>query len=517
MSGNRLDRKYYRDGGISIGGLMIPGLYNLSNSYNKPTVYDYQSWKRINSLYANASFDYNRTIFLELTGRNDWSSTLPEGNRSYFYPSATLSFVLSELGGLKGNSVLSFAKLRGGVAQVGNDTGPYDLLNYVSLNTSFTDVYGVLNPRMGFSSTLANEDLKPEKTNSWEIGAEFKFFQDRINLDVSYYYKETIDQIVPVRVSGATGYGFKNINAGKMVNKGLEVALGGTVVRAGDFSWDMMLNVATLDNTVEEIGPGLDYLTLGSGPFKVQSGAFVGMTYPIIYGTDYVKDAQGNTIVGVGGNYLPSEIKPLAKVTPDLTAGLTNTFRFKGFDLNVLFDAQKGGNMYYLSYMWGMYSGILDESAAINENGKNIRDDVADGGGVLLDGVYGSYNSVTGEITYLTADGDVSDSPVKNTTRLDGQIYSESHYDGPDRQSIFSTDFIKLREISFGYNFPARWTGPIKGVRLSAFARNLAIFGAATQHFDPEYLQMAGSNAQGIEGGYLPSTVSYGFGLNFNF
>ncbi len=517
LGGNRLDRKYYRDGGISIGGLMIPGLYSLSNSFNKPSVYDYKSWKRINSLYANASFDYNRTIFLELTGRNDWSSTLPQKHRSYFYPSATLSFVLSELGGLKDNNVLSFAKLRGGVAQVGNDTGPYDLLNYVSLNTSFTDVYGVLNPRMGFSSTLANAGLKPEKTNSWEIGAEFRFFQDRINLDVSYYYKETLDQIVPVRVSGATGYGFKNINAGKMVNKGIEVALGGTVVRAGDFSWDLMLNVATLDNTVEEIGPGLDYLTLGSGPFKVQSGAFRGMTYPIIYGTDYVKDAQGNTIVGLAGNYLPSEIKPLAKVTPDLTAGLTNTFRFKGFDLNVLFDAQRGGNMYYLSYMWGMYSGIIEESAAINENGKNIRDDVADGGGVLLDGVYGSYNSVTGEITYLTAEGGISNSPVKNTTRLDGQLYSESHYDGPDRQSIFSTDFIKLREISFGYNFPARWTGPVKGVRLSAFARNLAIFGAATKHFDPEYLQMAGSNAQGIEGGYLPSTVSYGFGLNFNF
>jgi hypothetical protein len=173
--------------------------------------------------------------------------------------------------------------------------------------------------------------------------------------------------------------------------------------------------------------------------------------------------------------------------------------------------------MYYLSYMWGMYSGILDESAAINENGKNIRDDVAEGGGILLDGVYGEYNSVTGEISYLTADGDPSDTPVQNSTRADGQAYSEWFYDGPDRQSIFSTDFIKLREISFGYNFPARWTGPIKGVRLSAFARNLAIFGAATQHFDPEYLQMAGSNAQGIEGGYLPSTVSYGFGLNFNF
>ncbi len=517
LGGNRLDRKYYRDGGVSIGGLMIPGLYNLSNSFNKPNVYDSRTWKRINSLYANASFDYNRMIFLELTGRNDWSSTLPSGGRSYFYPSATLSFVLTEIEGLKGNNVLSFAKLRGGIAQVGNDTSPYELLDYVDLNTSFTDVYGTLNPRMGFSSTLADSGLKPEKTNSWEIGAELKFLQNRLNLDVSYYYKETIDQIVSVRVSGASGYDYKTINAGKMINKGLEVALGGTLVKAGDFEWDLLLNVATLNNTVEEIGPGLDYLTLGSGPFKVQSGAYVGMTYPIIYGTDYVKDNAGNKIVGPSGNWIASEIKPLAKVTPDLTAGLTNTFRFKGFDLNVLFDAQKGGNMYYLSYMWGIYSGIIEESAQINEKGKNIRDDVENNGGVLLDGVYGSYNAVTKEITYLTAEGDPSSTPVKNTTRLDGQIWAEQHYDGPDMQSIFKTDFIKLREISLGYNFPTKWTGPIKGVRLSAFGRNLAIFGAATKHFDPEYLQMAGSNAQGIEGGYLPSTISYGLGLNFNF
>ncbi len=517
FGGNRLDKKYYRDGGVTIGGLMIPELYNLSNSYNKPSVYDTRTWKRINSLYANASFDYNRMIFIELTGRNDWSSTLPEGHRSYFYPSATLSFVVTELEGLKRNNILSFAKLRGGVAQVGNDTSPYDLLNYVTLNTSFTDVYGVLNPRMGFSDTMANAELKPERTNSWEVGAEFRFLQNRISLDLSYYYKATIDQIVAVRISGAGGYGYKNINAGKMVNKGLEIALGGTLVRTRDFSWDIMLNVATLDNKVKEIGPGLDYLTLGSGPFKVQSGAFVGMTYPIIYGTDFVKDNQGNVIIDPSGNYIPSEIKPLAKVTPDLTAGLSNSLRYKGFDLNVLFDAQKGGSMYYLSYMWGIYSGILEESAAINGNGMNIRDDVADGGGVLLDGVYGSYNSVTGAITYLTADGDASDSPVRNSTRLDGQIWAEQHYDGPDRQSIFKTDFIKLREVSFGYNFPTAWTGPVKGVRLSAFARNLAIFGAATRHFDPEYLQMAGSNAQGIEGGYLPSTVSYGVGLNFNF
>ncbi len=517
VGANRLDRKFWRNGGVTIGGLIQPKLYNLSNSLNKATVYDRLSWKRVNSVYANATLDYNRMVYLELTGRNDWSSTLPANNRSYFYPSATVSFILTELEPLKDQSIISFAKLRGGIAQVGNDTGPYELMNYVSINPTFMDADLEQNPRMGFSSTLNNPDLKPEKTSSWEIGTEIHFLQNRLGLDISYFFKETKDQIVPVRVSGATGYSQKVINAGKMTNKGLEVAIMGTPVATKSFTWDVLLNIATIKNKVDEIAPGLDYLTLGNGPFKVQSGAFVGKSYPIIYGTDYVKDKSGNIIVSTNGDYIPSEIKPLANVTPEFTAGLTNTFNYKGFEFSFLVDMQRGGNMYFLSYMWGMYSGILEESAKTNELGFNIREDIADGGGVLLDGVYGSYNAVTGVITYLDADGNPSATPVKNTTRTDGQAWAEHHYDGPDRQSIFSTDFIKLREIRFAYELPSKFTGPVKAVKLSAFARNIAIFGAENQHFDPEYLQMAGSNAQGIEGGYLPGTMTFGFGLNFNF
>ncbi len=517
LGGNRSDRKYWRNGGITVGGLIAPKLYNLSNSLNKATVLDYYSWKRVNSLYANASLDFNRMLFLELTFRNDWSSTLPSNNRSYPYPSATLSFILTELEGLKSQDILSFAKVRGGAAKVGNDTSPYSLLDYLSINSTFMDSELEQNPRMGFSSRLNNSKLKPETTTSWEVGAELKFFKNRIGLDLSYFYKATTDQIVPVRVSGATGFDTQVINAGKMTNRGLELALSATPVATKGFTWDILLNIATLQNKVDELAQGLDYLTLGSGPFKVQSGAFVGKTYPIIYGTDYVVDADGNKVVGPSGNWLPSEIKPLANVTPNFTAGLTNTFTYKGFEFSFLIDMQRGGNMYWLSYMWGMYSGILEESAKTNELGNNIRDDIADGGGVLLDGVYGSYNAVTKTITYLNADGTVSATPVKNTTRLDGQAWAEHHYDGPDRQSIFKTDFIKLREIRLGYNVPTKFTGPVSGVKVSAFARNIAIFGADNQHFDPEYLQMAGSNAQGIEGGYLPSTITFGFGLNFNF
>jgi len=325
MGGNRLDRKSWRNGGITVGGLIQPKLYNLSNSLTKATVYDYVTWKRINSLYANFSFDYNRMVYLELTGRNDWSSTLPENNRSFFYPSATISFIVTELDALKNQDILSFAKVRGGVAKVGNDTGPYELLNYVSINSTFMDGELEQNPRMSFPTTLAPKNLKPELTTSWEIGTEMKFLKNRVGLDLSYFYKETKDQIIPIRVSGATGYNQMIINAGKMTNKGIELALSGTPI-SGDFRWDVVLNIATLKNKVNAIAPGLDYLTLGNGPFKVQSGAFVGYGYPVIYGTDYVKDDQGNIIVSTGGSYIPSEIKPLANVTPDFTAGFQYVF-----------------------------------------------------------------------------------------------------------------------------------------------------------------------------------------------
>lgn len=511
IGANRLDRKYWLNGGETSGGLVVPNLYHLSNSTVKATIYDNRTWKRINSIYANASIDYNRMIFLELTGRNDWSSTLPSDNNSYFYPSATLSVILSEFDFLKDNEIVSYAKLRGGMAQVGNDTNPYETINYITSNNPFGG-----NPRQTYSTTNNYKDLKPEKTTSWEIGAEVKFLQNRIGLDLSYFYKETTDQIIPIDVSGSTGYYSTVINAGKMTNKGFEIALSATPVSVSGFTWDLMLNMATLKNEVVEIAEGLDYIRLGSGPFRVQTGAFVGNTYPIIYGTDYVYDDQGNKVVGTNGRYLATSIKPLASASPDFTAGLNNTFSYKGIELSVLIDMQRGGHMYYTSYMWGMYSGIIEESAAINENGKNIRDAIADGGGVLHDAVYGSLKS-DGSVTHLDANGAQSASAVKNETRVDGDRHCWDHYSRVDMQNVFDTDFIKLREIRLGYTLPSKFTGPVKNVKVSAFARNLAIWGAATDHFDPEYLQMAGNNAQGIEGGYQPSTVTFGFGLNFNF
>ena len=516
LGANRMDRKTWRSGGNTVNGLITPGLYNLSNSLVKATVYDSYTWKRINSVYANATFDYNRLVYLDLTARNDWSSALPSGNRSYFYPSVNLSLVASEFEFMKNQDVISFLKIRGGYAQVGNDTSPYDYLDYITINPTFMDGALSQNPRMTISGTKANSNLKPEKTKSWEIGMDIKFFNNRLGFDAAYFYKSTTNQIVPVRVSGATGFGFKNINAGEMSNEGFELTVNATPVKTSSFTWDVNLNIATLKNKVVDIAEGLDYLTLGNGPFKVQSGAFKGQSYPIIYGTDYVYDDKGNRVVDTDGLYLSSGIKPLTNVTPDFTAGITNTFNYKGFDLSVLVDMQRGGHIYYLSQMWGMYSGILAETAAINANGKNIRESVANGGGVLSKGVYG-YVDANGKVVYTDKDGNVSATPVQNSTYTEAIDWGAHYYDGPDMQSIYNTNYVKLREIRIGYTIPNSYTGPIKDVRISAFARNLAIWGNDNKNFDPEYLQMAGSNAQGIEGGYLPSTTTFGFGLNFNF
>ena len=502
------DRKSWRTGGITVGGLVIPDLFTLSNSQVKATAYDSKSRKRINSVFGNVTMDWNQFIYLDITARNDWSSTLPAGNRSYFCPSVNLSAVLTSLDGLKNISWLNFAKIRGGWAQVGNDTDPYNLESYYI--ASGGGAFGA-NPRYNPPTTMANPLLRPESTTSWEVGLEARILDNRVGIDISYFQKDTYDQIVPVMISGATGYASMYINSGHMSNKGLEVTLNLVPVKTKNFTWDMQLNLATLENKVVSIAEGLSYLNLQNAPFRVKSGAFEGSAYPVIYGTGYVTDNDGNKLINPKtGYYAATPIRNIGNATPNFNAGLTNTFNFKGFDLSVLIDMQRGGHIFYTSYMWGMYSGILAESAILN--GKDIREN-----GVLLDSYYGAWDAVAKKFVYTDATGAVSATPVKNTKVLGAETYGAYHYDRNDEQNVFSTDYFKLREVRLGYTIPSKFTGPIKQLRLSAFGRNLAIWGEANRHFDPEYLQMAGSNAQGIEGGYIPSTRSFGFSLSFNF
>ena len=515
--GGSYDRNYSYTGGYTESGLVVQGVYNLGNSVAKATARDYKYQKRINSMYGNVTFDWNMMVYLDITARNDWSSTLPTENNSYFYPSFNLSFILSQLNGLNELQWLNFAKVRAGYAEVGNDTDPYRLQNYYT----FEPPFGSSN-RFSISTTLNNPNLRPERTKSWEVGLEAQLFNNRLGVDIAYFQKSTIDQIIDAAISTATGYTRRYINAGELSNKGIELTLNASILRSrNSINWDMQFNLATLKNKVVSIAPDIDYIQLGSNGFSVYAGAFVGESYPIIYGKNYVYGENGEKLIGTNGRPLGTTgNEPLGKVTPDFNAGFSNTFSYKGIDLSILFDMQMGGHIYYLSHKYGMGSGILEESARpTNVPGKtgDVRED-----GWIFDGVLGRnvFDEATGKYvpTYIDASGNTVSTPVKNDIPVDGYRHAWMYaYGGVDAMNVFKSDYIKLREVRLGYTLPNKLTGPVKNLRISAFGRNLATFMTDQKHFDPEYLQMAGSNAQGLEGGYVPTTRSYGISIGFNF
>ena len=511
------NKNYSYTGGTTVNGLIVPGVYNLNNSVAKATAYDLKQLKRINSVYGNATVDWKMLLYLDFTARNDWSSTLPSNNNSYFYPSVSLSFIMTELETFKNLNWLNFAKLRAGYAQVGNDTDPYRLQNYFAFETPFGS-----DNRFSISTQLQNPNLRPEMTKSWEVGLETYLFNNKLGIDFAYYEKRSIDQIIPATVSNVTGYSSRYINTGEISNKGFEVTINATPVKTrSGFTWDTQFNLATLQSKVVSIAEDIKWLELNNNGFSVYTGAYVGQTYPVIYGKDFVYGPKGEKMVGTNGRYLRgTDNVPLGKVTPDFTAGFSNTFTYKGVDLTVLFDMQMGGHIYYLTNKYGFYSGLLEETARqTNVPGKtgNVRED-----GWLFPGVYGKavFNKSTRlyEGKYIDASGKEVTSPVANEKPVAGEIYGYVNGGGgPDALCVFKSDYIKLREIRMGYTIPNKLTGAIKDIRISVFGRNLATFMRDNQHFDPEYIQMAGSNAQGLEGGYIPTTRSYGISLGFNF
>ncbi|QZT36442.1 SusC/RagA family TonB-linked outer membrane protein [Halosquirtibacter xylanolyticus] len=504
--GNIRKNNYYSNYATTQGGLVLPDLYTTTNSKDPSKVTDYEEHKLVYSAYGNFSLGYKNTYYFDATFRNDWSSTLPEAHRSFFYPSFTGSLVLSELNGLKDLSWFSFGKIRAGWAMVGNDTDPY------SLKETFTNYQPNFDgtPRYSTPNTLPNENLKPETTYSWEIGAELKFFKNRLGVDATYYSNRTEDLITNVALSGSTGYLYKTMNAGVMSNKGIELMLTGTPVQTRDFSWDIAVNFAKNSNKLVELTDGIDNYQMARAPFNVTVNAFVGESYGAIMGRNYVYDDAGNKVIGTNGRYLKTDSpEVLGTVLPDFNMGLNNSFSYKNFTFTALIDIQQGGSYFSTSNMWGMYSGMIQES--VYHNGVDIREN-----GIVLDGVYGRVDG-NGNVVHTDAAGDVSGNAVDNETNISAQRYASDFYSGPDAQSVFDASYIKLREVTFGYTFPSRLTGPIRNLNISLYGRNLAVWGLDNPDFDPESAVTSSGNVQGIEGGALPSTANYGVNLKFSF
>lgn len=484
VGGNIRMDDYQRNFTGTQGGLSVPDFYNLENSIGRPVVTDYTEKRQINSWYASATVGFQDLVFVDATIRNDVSSTLPDGSNSYFYPSVSGTFIFSELDALNGGDIFTFGKIRASVAQVGNDTDPYRISTvYAPLQNFGT------RPAYTLPATLNNANLRPEQTNSYEIGAELRFLKDRLTLDATYYHNNSTDQIFEVDVSPASGYRSQIINAGQMINKGVELSLSGDVVKTNDFKWNILVNWAKNDNEVVSLTDGIDNYRLANDLFGVVSvDARKGERYGTIYGSDFKLDANGNRVIGTNGNYLSSEeSQALGSVLADWTGGIRNSFSYKGINLSFLIDAQMGGSIHSITNLFAKYSGMTQESAE-----GNIRQV-----GVVVDGV--------------TETGDV------NTQAIDAIEFFQGHF-GLGAAHVYDASYVKFREMTVSYSLPNSIIGntPFTKINLAVEGRNLAILSKKIPHIDPENVTNSG-NIQGLEGGALPSLRSYGFKVSLGF
>ncbi len=488
VGGNSRNEHYSRFEGETNGGLVIDGLWNLNNSANGPLLDDFDREMRVNSVFASASVGFRDMLYVDGTYRIDWDSTLPEDNNSYGYASVSSSFILSEILDLPWMDNL---KVRANYGETGMGTTPYQVYNVYTIGDPFNG-----NPTFTNGLRLRNQDLVPEMTKEVEVGLEGAFYKNRVGFDLSYYNRNTENQIVPIEVSGAGGYTSRVINAGKINNEGIEILAYGTPVRTNDFSWELSVNFAKNKNTVLELPEDLGgKIQLMNSPF---SGALLtaveGATFQELIVYNYLFDDEGNRVIGEDGFYLRGELESVGSVLPDYTAGVRNAFRYKNFDASALIDISQGGNYWSLTHMWGMYSGMAAETATPTSNGNTIRED-----GLVLEGV--------------TEDGQ------PNTTNISAIDYSELHYHGfgtPSATSVFDASYVKLREVTLGYTLP-QFVDVLQSVRLSIYGRNLATWGLDNEGIDPETVVGGSGNIQGLEGGIIPSTRSFGFNLRVNF
>jgi outer membrane receptor protein involved in Fe transport len=481
--------------------LLIPEIYNFTNTAVNLQVIQNRSEKRINSLYGYAQLGYKNVLFLDITGRNDWSSTLPIANNSYFYPSATLSAIVSDMVELP--TLFSFVKLRAAYAEVGNDTDPYSLSNVFNPEVAWGSIQ-----TKSESSRLTNADLKPERTASYEIGTDIRLLNGRVGLDVTYYDNRTKNQIIPIELDISTGYSSRIINAGEIQNNGLEVILSGSPFQnPTGLSWDIGLNFTRNRSKVIELTEGLDIYSLtGRNGATIQ--ARVGERMGNIYGAGFqrVEDENseyfGQIIHNTSGTPLTgSELVLQGNYNPDWMLGVQNTLRFKGVSLGILFDGRYGGTVVSMTKTIGSTSGQLEETLLGRDNGYDLS---IEGNGILSPGVI------------RNEDG----SFTPNTIKISSRNWHNRYYERSNVEAAkYDASFIKLREVTLGYTIPSSlWARlPVREVKVSAVARNLVLW-TENPHFDPETMSMSGGTFQpGIENMAFPSTRSIGFNVSLKF
>ncbi|MCD2425634.1 SusC/RagA family TonB-linked outer membrane protein [Niabella pedocola] len=470
-------------------GLITPGVYTLVNISAPPTITEARPRKQINSLFGTATIGYNNNIFLELSGRNDWSSTLPAANRSYFYPSASTSIVFSDW--LKNAKWLSFGKVRAGIAQVGSDTDPYNIYLTYGLPQLFNGT-----PYVSVDDLKRNPSLLPEKTTEKEAGIELKLFNNRVGIDFTYYDRVTKNQIIPVNVSPADGYTQYLLNAGSVSNKGIELRLDGTPVQSEHFKWNIGFNFSKNKNKILDLAQNgnevIDRINIGTERRlnQVSVVAVKGQPLGTLYGFDYTY-LNGQKVLDESGHYIKTAtVVPLGSVYPDYVGGITNNLTYKNISLGALVDYSKGGKFFSYTNMYGLASGLLEETAD-----GNIRETGVDVSGVLADG------------TPFT----------KTIPAMDH--FKNNFGKNINAANIYDASYVYLREVTLGYQLPPTWADKISAsnIRLSLYGRNLWLIKSNAPNVDPSNIANGTGNIQGLEGGALPSIRSFGLNLNIGF
>ncbi len=481
--------------------LAIPRVYNFGNSRQKLVGENSYIKKTVNSLYAAANLGFRNYLFLDLTARNDWSSTLPSNNRSYFYPSAAVSAIVTDMFDIK-SSFLSFAKIRAGVAQVGNDTDPYRLVSTYKYENAWGST-----PSLSENNAMLNANLKPEITSSYEIGADIRLWHNRLGLDVTYYNKVSKNQILDVNISNATGFLSKLLNAGKIKNSGIEIQLTATPVKLDKFSWDIGVNWAKNNNKVVALDGGLTTYQLNnsynaltqatsSSNFRGLSvEARVGQPYGTFFGKGFLRAPDGQIVYDSQGYPMIDPVsRVLGSFTPDWIGGISNTFTYKGFSLSTLIDMKQGGDIFSQSINIGRYTGVLKETTFGREDG------------VVGQGVVNIGTSAAPEY-------------VPNEKRISSEEYHHKYYLLTNNENtIFDASYIKLREVKLTYMISGKVFNklPFRDIAISVVARNLALLKSNLPHIDPETSYYNDGNLQGIENGQIPTTKTMGFNISFN-
>lgn len=486
--------------------LIVPDFYSFDNSNSTDRNFkNVKSQHRLLGLYGEARLDWKSIAFFTYSARNDWSSTLPKANRSYFYQSFNGALVFTEL--MPKNDILTFGKVRASWARVGKDASPY------STNTSLWPIGTFIGGKtgMGNSWTAGNAFLKPEITESTELGLELRFFQNRLRLDYAYYTNNSYNQIMSPRLSNYIGYILRDVNAGDVYNKGMELSISGTPVMTKDFQWETGINLSGNRGTVKNLMDGVDILYVTDVQIgNVRAASFNDGHFMAISGSQWSRAEDGQVILDKNGmpSYDGSDKHEVGNREAKVRGGWNNTFTYKNLSLNMLWDFSFGGDVFNGT----QYAMTVAGMSKLSENRESITID-----GLQQQGdsyVPASYTFERGK-TY-----DYNGKPTSGDAIIEG--YYQTYYPRESRNFITKVNYFRLRSLNLVYNLPAAWlqkTGFIKAASVNFAANNLLLF--TNYDGDPEVSYAGsgsiGSSSVGMDYCCVPATQSFTFGINITF